>query len=53
MPVERPEQSRVEDVTPVGGYALCVRWGDGHDTGIYTFRELAEMGEKIKRGELA
>lgn len=32
----------------VGSYALRFGWGDGHSTGIYTFRflrDLAEVGE--------
>ena len=34
------------DVSPasialVGGYGLRIRWSDGHDTGIYTFQQLA------------
>ena len=33
-------QAAVEDVTPVGNYAICIAWGDGHDTGIYTFASL-------------
>jgi len=35
--------TRVEDVTPVGNYAMCIVWGDGHDTGIYSFSLLREM----------
>jgi DUF971 family protein len=35
--------TRVENVTPVGNYAMCILWGDGHDTGIYSFRALREM----------
>jgi DUF971 family protein len=27
----------------VGNYALCFGWGDGHDTGIYTFRYLRAL----------
>ena len=33
---------------PVGHYAVQLGWGDGHATGIYTFRflrQLAEVGE--------
>lgn len=36
------------EVKPVGNYALQLTWGDGHGTGIYTFRflrSLAEIGE--------
>jgi len=37
-----------EDVAPVelgysGNYALKIRWSDGHSTGIYTWRYLAEI----------
>jgi DUF971 family protein len=28
---------------PVGGYALRIRWDDGHDTGIYTWDRLRQM----------
>ena len=33
------------DVESVGRYALKVRFSDGHDTGIYTFRRLREICE--------
>jgi DUF971 family protein len=29
----------------VGNYAISLAWGDGHDTGIYTFKYLRELGE--------
>jgi DUF971 family protein len=29
----------------VGGYALQPVWADGHDTGLYTFRQLRALGE--------
>ncbi|MGE0784505.1 MAG: gamma-butyrobetaine hydroxylase-like domain-containing protein [Sandaracinaceae bacterium] len=38
----------LDAIEPVGNYALTLRWGDGHATGIYTFRflkALAEVGE--------
>ncbi len=38
-----PAATRVEDVTPVGNYALCIVWGDGHDTGIFSFASLYAM----------
>ena len=34
---------RVDNVTPVGNYAMCIVWGDGHDTGIYSFELLRRM----------
>ena len=36
-------QVEVLDVQPVGNYALTISWGDGHDTGIYSFQKLREM----------
>lgn len=38
----------LDAVEPVGHYAVQLAWGDGHNTGIYTFRflrALAEFGE--------
>jgi DUF971 family protein len=29
----------------VGGYALQPTWDDGHDTGLYTFRQLRALDE--------
>lgn len=31
---------------PVGGYALQIKWGDGHDDGIYSYETLRRMGEE-------
>ncbi len=32
-------------MTPVGNYAYAVAFSDGHDTGIFTFELLRELGE--------
>lgn len=32
------------DIGEVGSYAVSLRWGDGHSTGIYSFRFLKELG---------
>ena len=29
--------SELAAVEPVGRYGMRLRWGDGHDTGIYTY----------------
>ena len=34
------EQTTLKEVFPVGRYGLTPSWGDGHDTGIYTFKML-------------
>ncbi len=39
-----PEDVRPERITPVGRYAIQISWSDGHDTGIYSFDYLRELG---------
>ena len=34
------EQTRLAEVYPVGRYGLTPEWGDGHATGIYTYKML-------------
>lgn len=34
------KQTTMTEVHPVGRYGLTPVWGDGHDTGIYTFKML-------------
>jgi len=47
--VDRPrvrystESFRLDGFAPVGGYALQLRWGDGHSTGIYSFAYLRRL----------
>lgn len=36
-------QQELEDITTVGGYALALKWFDGHDTGIYSFKYLRSL----------
>ncbi len=38
--------SRLSDIETVGNYALKLVWGDGHDTGLYSFRYLRELMER-------
>ena len=40
------EDLTIADLSIVGRYALNFRWSDGHETGIYSFRYLRELGEK-------
>jgi DUF971 family protein len=39
-PTLSPAQTQLVDVHLVGQYALAPTWGDGHDTGYYTFDSL-------------
>ena len=35
---------------PVGNYAYSIEFSDGHDTGIFTFERLRELGEEVASG---
>jgi DUF971 family protein len=34
---------------PVGNYAYSIHFSDGHDTGIFTFEFLRQLGEQVTR----
>jgi len=34
-----------------GNYAFRIGFTDGHDTGLYTFRRLREIGQPVERSE--
>jgi DUF971 family protein len=36
-------QQEIEDIEPVGGYALAIKWFDGHASGIYSFTYLRSL----------
>jgi DUF971 family protein len=36
-------QLELDDIEPVGGYALTFKWFDGHASGIYSFRYLRAL----------
>lgn len=40
----KPEETELTDLRQVGRYAILPVWADGHDTGIYTYQYLHEMG---------
>lgn len=35
------------NISEVGNYALKFSWADGHDTGIYTWSYLREIGQEV------
>jgi DUF971 family protein len=39
-PTLTAEQTQLVDMRLVGAYAIAPTWGDGHDTGFYTFDTL-------------
>jgi len=44
-PSRVPDDVRPVSLSSVGNYGLKIRWSDGHDTGIYSFDRLRELGE--------
>jgi len=38
-----PEHNVVKAISPVGNYAIKILWGDGHDSGLYTFEYLRKL----------
>jgi len=43
LPNMPPTAFEAKDMFKVGRYAIGFRWGDGHDTGIYTFEYLRKI----------
>ena len=41
-PTLTTDQTRLTDVSMVGGYAIAPTWADGHHTGYYTFTMLRD-----------
>lgn len=38
-----PGRYELNNIQPVGSYALQLTWGDGHNTGIYTYEFLLRL----------
>jgi ATP-binding protein involved in chromosome partitioning len=43
-PSRVPADVRPVNLHSVGNYGLKIRWSDGHDTGIYSYDRLRELG---------
>jgi DUF971 family protein len=39
------ENVAITKIDPVGAYAICLHFNDGHDTGIYSWETLFDLGE--------
>jgi DUF971 family protein len=49
-PVAGKHDVAVADITPIGRYAVRIRFDDGHDTGLYSWDALYELGrEHVRR----
>jgi DUF971 family protein len=42
------ENVLIKAVEPIGHYAVRLVFDDGHDTGLYTWKYLRELGEKLR-----
>ena len=42
--VKGKENVRIVDIEPIGNYAIRLIFDDGHDTGIFTWEYLRELG---------
>ena len=38
----------ISAIEPIGNYAVVLRFNDGHDTGIFTWSFLKELGEEFE-----
>ena len=46
------EKVNIDGIEPVGNYAVCLRFDDGHETGIYSWEFLHDLGaNKDKKWE--
>lgn len=42
------ENVNIEKIEPVGNYAVCLHFDDGHNTGIYSWDTLYQLGENME-----
>ena len=42
-PADVPANVSIQKISLVGNYAIRVTWSDGHDTGLTTWKRLAEL----------
>lgn len=43
MKIDLPGKYDIKGIQPVGNYAVNIQWGDGHNTGIYSWDYLSEL----------
>jgi len=48
--IDLPGKYELKSITPIGNYALQLVWGDGHDTGIYSWEYLRTLGNGCNCG---
>jgi DUF971 family protein len=45
---DRPGKYEIENIEPVGSYAITIKWKDGYDYGIYSWDLLLKMGDYLE-----
>lgn len=45
FPILTPGKNQLKSLETIGNYALRLQWGDGHNTGIYTYDYLRQICE--------
>ena len=48
-PVSGKQDVGVSEIAPIGRYAVRIRFDDGHDTGLYSWDALYELGREQER----
>ena len=48
LPIDKPEV-KIAEVTPIGRYAVRIGFDDGHNTGLYTWDALHQIGRDQDR----
>ena len=51
LPIEETQPLKIIGMKPVGNYAYSIAFSDGHDTGIFPFELLQEIGEATPASE--
>ena len=46
-----PDMYKLTDIKTVGGYAIEIKWKDGHNTGIYTWNNLRQLAKDESSGK--
>ncbi|HOJ04560.1 MAG TPA: DUF971 domain-containing protein [Bacteroidota bacterium] len=47
LPIAIPGKYELKRLAPMGNYAIVASWGDGHDTGIYSWEYLLELERRL------
>ncbi len=48
-PVAGKKDVAIAEITPIGRYAVRIRFDDGHDTGLYSWDALYDLGSQQER----